>query len=161
MVGAATAARAALGRLVPLLLLAGLPAPARAASPGAAALLAEGDAAFSRGEFSGSIRHYTDAIDADPSQALFFTKRAAAYMSLRQHSAALRDLDAAIEKDGAFTQGYLHRGKLQRCAAWWCLLSSVCLCGDGCVYLHSLPSLHIPARPPPPHTHTFTDNSHS
>jgi len=87
---------------------------ARASIPSAAALLAEGDAAFSRGEFSSSIRHYSDAIDADPTQALFFTKRAAAYMSLRQHSAALRDLNHAIAADAGFTQGYLHRGKLHR-----------------------------------------------
>lgn len=95
---------------------------ARASAPDAASLLREGDAAFARGEFSSSIRHYTDAIDADPKQALFFTKRAAAYMSLRQHSSALRDLNAAIAADGGFTQGYLHRGKLQRWAAaarWW------------------------------------------
>jgi tetratricopeptide (TPR) repeat protein len=175
--------------LLPLLLTAG---GAAAAAPEAAALLREGDAAFSRGEYSGAIRHYTDAIDADPSQvrprpllrywgrggragraagrrsratlqrpaarsartraerggpprhraaptkahgasawqpnqpaapagcrarrpqALFFTKRAAAYMSLRQHSAALRDLNQAIAADDTFTQGYLHRGKLHR-----------------------------------------------
>ena len=94
----------------PLLIAGG----ARASAPDAAALLREGDAAFARGEFSGSIRHYTDAIEADPKQALFFTKRAAAYMSLRQHSSALRDLNAAIAADSGFTQGYLHRGKLQR-----------------------------------------------
>ncbi|KAI8472987.1 MAG: DnaJ-like protein [Monoraphidium minutum] len=98
----------------PLLLALG-PAPAAAAGgPDAAALLREGDAAFSRGEFSGAIRHYSDAIDADPSQPLFFTKRAAAYISSRQPSAALRDLNAAIGADASFTQGYLNRGKLQR-----------------------------------------------
>jgi tetratricopeptide (TPR) repeat protein len=112
--------------LLPLWLLAA--AGAAASAPDAAALLREGDASFGRGEFSSSIRHYTDAIDADPAQALFYTKRAAAYMSLRQHSAALRDLDAAIEKDGAFTAGYLHRGKLQRCAPPLTVCVCVCVC---------------------------------
>ena len=103
-----------LARLLPLLLAAFSGGAAAAAPPNAAALLREGDGAFARGEFSAAVRHYSDAIEADPKQALFYTKRAAAHMSLRQHASALRDLDAAVAADAGFTQGYLHRGKLRR-----------------------------------------------
>jgi DnaJ family protein C protein 3 len=46
--------------------------------------------------------------------ALFYAKRAAAYTSLKKLGQALRDLDAALEVDGNYTTGYLHRGKLHR-----------------------------------------------
>jgi len=77
-------------------------------------ILTMGDTAFANGEFNSAVRHYTSAIDLDPSTVMLYTKRAAAYMSLRQHSQALRDLDRAVEMDGKFTQGYLHRGRLHR-----------------------------------------------
>lgn len=48
--------------------------------------------------------------------ALFYAKRAAAYLSLKRLGQALRDLDSALEVDGNYSTGYLHRGKLHRCA---------------------------------------------
>lgn len=77
-------------------------------------VLVEGDAAVSRGEYTAAVRFYTDAIEADPTAALLYTKRAAAYLSLRQHSQALRDLDRAVEADDKYVQGYLMRGKVLR-----------------------------------------------
>jgi hypothetical protein len=56
-------------------------------------ILTMGDTAFANGEFNSAVRHYTSAIDLDPSTVMLYTKRAAAYMSPRQHSQALRDLD--------------------------------------------------------------------
>ena len=79
-----------------------------------AALLKDADAAFSRGEYNMAIRHYTSAIELDPKASVLYTKRAAAYMSSRQGSQALRDLNVAIENDATFVQGYIHRGKLHR-----------------------------------------------
>eukprot|EP00879_Flechtneria_rotunda_P016714 GHRR01017491.1.p1 GENE.GHRR01017491.1~~GHRR01017491.1.p1 ORF type:complete len:455 (+),score=141.28 GHRR01017491.1:1053-2417(+) len=66
------------------------------------------------GDYSSAIQSYTAAIDIDSSTALFYTKRAAAYVSLKKYAQALKDLDRAIELDGSFTQGYLHRGRLHR-----------------------------------------------
>jgi tetratricopeptide (TPR) repeat protein len=92
-----------------------------AALPGAlasaAAMLQAGDAAYGNGDFSTAIRHYTAALDLDATAPLFYTKRAAAYMSLKKYSQALKDLDRAVDVDDTFMQGYLHRGKLHRCAA--------------------------------------------
>lgn len=47
--------------------------------------------------------------ELDPKAALLYTKRAAAYISLRQQSQALRDLNKAVEIDASFVQvGLLH-----------------------------------------------------
>ena len=72
-------------------------------------LLKDADAAFSRGEYNMAIRHYTTAIELDPKASILYTKRAAAYMSSRQASQALRDLNHAIEHDNSFVQGFIHR----------------------------------------------------
>lgn len=80
----------------------------------AAAMLQAGDAAYGNGDYSTAIRHYTSAIDLDPSTPLFYTKRAAAHISLKKYAQALKDLDRAVDVDETFTQGYLHRGKLHR-----------------------------------------------
>ncbi|GFR39803.1 hypothetical protein Agub_g291 [Astrephomene gubernaculifera] len=73
-----------------------------------------GDAAYANSEFTSAVRHYSSAIDLQSTVPLLYTKRAAAYMSLRSLSQALRDLDRAVQLDGSFVQGYLNRGKLQR-----------------------------------------------
>ena len=52
--------------------------------------------------------------DIDQKASLIYTKRAAAYISLKQSSSALRDLNKAIEYDASFIQGYLHRGRLHK-----------------------------------------------
>jgi DnaJ family protein C protein 3 len=61
-----------------------------------------------------AIRIYSSAIEIDPKASILYTKRAAAYMSSRQASQALRDLNQAIENDNTFVQGYITRGKLHR-----------------------------------------------
>lgn len=85
-----------------------------AAMASATAMLQAGDAAYSSGDFSSAIRYYSSALDLDSNTPLFYTKRAAAYISLKKYALALKDLDRALEQDEAFTQGYLHRGKLHR-----------------------------------------------
>lgn len=59
-------------------------------------------------------RAYTDAIHLDAASPLLYTKRAAAYISLRQASLALRDFNTALELDDSNVNGYIHRGKLRR-----------------------------------------------
>lgn len=73
-----------------LMLMLGVPA---VSGMEAAQLLSLGDKAYSAGEYSSAVRHYTSALDKDAAAAMIYTKRAAAYMSLRQHSQALKDLD--------------------------------------------------------------------
>lgn len=85
-----------------------------AAMASATAMLQAGDAAYGNGDFSAAIRHYTSALDIDSTMPLIYTKRAAAYMSMKKYALALKDLDRAVEQDSSYTQGYLHRGKLHR-----------------------------------------------
>lgn len=77
-------------------------------------LLSQGDAAFSRGEYTAAIRLYSSVIENDAKAPLLYTKRAAAYLSLRQMSNALKDFNKAIEVDSGYVQGYVNRGKLHR-----------------------------------------------
>jgi tetratricopeptide (TPR) repeat protein len=130
-----------------------------AALPGAlasaAAMLQAGDAAYGNGDFSTAIRHYTTALDLDATAPLFYTKRAAAYMSLKKYSQALKDLDRAVGVDDTFMQGYLHRGKLHRCAASNCnskaavcvslRVAAVCKCSEAvCSQLAGTAVKHAP-----------------
>lgn len=72
------------------------------------------DVAWRRRDTCRRPQRPTYSTDLDPRASVLYTKRAAAYMSLRQASQALRDLNKAIENDDAFVQGYIHRGKLHR-----------------------------------------------
>ncbi len=99
-----------------------------------AQLLKLGDMAFANSEFSSAVRHYTSAIGEGPATLrqpanrlafegfgspptlfhlhadvqetvpLLYTKRAAAYISLRSLAQALRDLNKAVELDSKFIQ---------------------------------------------------------
>lgn len=71
-----------------------------------------GDEAFGAGNFAMAIQFYTSAIEADSKSSLLFTKRAAAYISMRHQAQALRDLDTSVELDSRYIQGYITRGKL-------------------------------------------------
>ena len=53
--------------------------------------------------------------DKDPAAALLYTKRAAAYISLRQQSQALRDLNKAVELDEGFVQVSMGVGNSWEC----------------------------------------------
>ncbi|MEW5304289.1 MAG: hypothetical protein WDW38_011073 [Sanguina aurantia] len=65
-------------------------------------------------EYNAAVRHYTSAIDKGPAAPLLFTKRAAAFISMRQQAQALKDLDSALQLDATFVQGFILRGKLLR-----------------------------------------------
>ncbi|KAF5830077.1 DnaJ-like protein [Dunaliella salina] len=84
--------------------------PSSGGAGGAAVHL--GDEAFSAGNFGMAIQFYTSAIEADSKSSLLFTKRAAAYISMRHQAQALRDLDTSVELDSRYIQGYITRGKL-------------------------------------------------
>lgn len=77
-------------------------------------LLKKGDTAFSNGMYTEAVKLYTVVIEHDPKTPLLYSKRAAAYISLRQMSSALRDFGKALELDPSYVQGYVNRGKLHR-----------------------------------------------
>ncbi|EOA37530.1 hypothetical protein CARUB_v10011737mg [Capsella rubella] len=52
---------------------------------------AKGNAAFSSGDFTSAIRHFTEAIDLAPTNHVLYSNRSAAHASLHQYSDALSD----------------------------------------------------------------------
>ena len=57
----------------------------------AAALKDQGNAAFTKGDYAGALKFYTQAITADSNSAVLFNNRAACYLALGQYDAAKRD----------------------------------------------------------------------
>ncbi len=64
-------------------------------------------------------RLYSSAIELDSKSAMIYTKRAAAYINMRQNSQALRDLNTALEADPKSVQvGALARWLAQAGPGW-------------------------------------------
>ena len=55
-----------------------------------------------------AIKSYTEAIKLDPTNAVYYSNRAAAYSSKNEHSSAVLDAEKAIEVDPSFVKAY-HR----------------------------------------------------
>lgn len=76
---------------------------------GASSFLKAGDAAVSRSEWNQAINLYGDAIAADGSAVLAYTKRAAAHSGLQNYKAALRDFNSALDLDTSSVSILLRR----------------------------------------------------
>ncbi|CAD7696130.1 unnamed protein product [Ostreobium quekettii] len=74
-------------------------------------MIQNGDRSVSSGEYSDALSSYSAAIELDPKSPMLYSKRAAAYLILRQHGHALRDLDRAMELDREYVQGFIQRGR--------------------------------------------------
>ena len=71
-------------------------------------LKAAGNAHMSAKKYDEAVKAYTDAIALDPTNAVFYSNRAAAYSSMGEHSSAVGDAEKAIEVDSSFVKAY-HR----------------------------------------------------
>ncbi|KAH9836505.1 TPR-like protein [Rhodofomes roseus] len=97
------------------------PTPAAPAAPtaedkaNAEKLKAEGNAKMSAKQYSEAIDAYTKAIALDPTNAVYYSNRAAAYSSKEQHSEATLDAQKAIEVDPNFVKAYHRLGHAQYC----------------------------------------------
>ena len=76
----------------------------------AQAAKAKGNAAFSAGKYDESIKHFTEAISHDPTDAIFYSNRSGAFASLNQPQAALDDANKCIELNPQFVKGYSRKG---------------------------------------------------
>lgn len=74
-----------------------------------AAAREEGNAAFKKGDFAGSVKLYTESIKRDPLDPKGYNNRAAAYMKLIALPEALKDAEEAIKVDPTFGMFCLHR----------------------------------------------------
>ncbi|RPD81654.1 TPR-like protein [Lentinus tigrinus ALCF2SS1-7] len=83
-------------------------APSAADKAAAEKLKATGNAHMSAKKYDEAIRSYTQAIALDPTNAVYYSNRAAAYSSKGEHSSAVLDAEKAIEADQSFVKAY-HR----------------------------------------------------
>ena len=67
-------------------------------------------AAFSAGDFSTAVRHFSTAMAVGPSNYLLYSNRSAAYARLHQYSEALADAEKAVKLKPDWSRGYYRLG---------------------------------------------------
>jgi len=71
---------------------------------------AAGNKAFTEQRFDDAISEFSQAIDLDPSNHVYYSNRSGAYASLKQYDAALNDANKTIELSPQFIKGYSRKG---------------------------------------------------
>ncbi|KAG7956866.1 hypothetical protein I3843_11G145800 [Carya illinoinensis] len=71
---------------------------------------AKGNAAFSAGDFSGAVHHFSEAISLAPTNHVLYSNRSAAYASMHQYSDALTDAKKTVELKPDWSKGYSRLG---------------------------------------------------
>lgn len=71
-------------------------------------LKATGNSQMSGKQYDDAIQSYTQAIKLDPTNAIYYSNRAAAYSSKGDHASAVADGEKATEVDPSFVRAY-HR----------------------------------------------------
>ncbi|ESQ35603.1 hypothetical protein EUTSA_v10007205mg [Eutrema salsugineum] len=71
---------------------------------------ARGNAAFSSGDFTSAIRHFTEAIALAPTNHVLFSNRSAAHASLHHYADALSDAEKTVELKPDWPKGYSRLG---------------------------------------------------
>ncbi|XP_076914856.1 hsp70-Hsp90 organizing protein 3-like [Bidens hawaiensis] len=71
---------------------------------------AKGNAAFSSGNYTAAIQHFTDAINLNPTNHVLYSNRSAAYASLNQFSDALTDALKTVDLKPDWSKGYSRLG---------------------------------------------------
>eukprot|EP00640_Fibrocapsa_japonica_P001000 CAMPEP_0113941658 /NCGR_PEP_ID=MMETSP1339-20121228/7534_1 /TAXON_ID=94617 /ORGANISM="Fibrocapsa japonica" /LENGTH=504 /DNA_ID=CAMNT_0000945865 /DNA_START=67 /DNA_END=1581 /DNA_ORIENTATION=+ /assembly_acc=CAM_ASM_000762 len=75
----------------------------------AEALKAEGNVFLAENHFTQAVEKYTEAIAADPFNAVFFSNRAQAYIKQELYGLAIADADEAIKLDSTYVKAYYRR----------------------------------------------------
>jgi len=70
----------------------------------------KGNKFFSSGKYTEAIQWYTKAIQLDPTDAAFYSNRAAAYMSVNKFEDALKDAEACIKAKPDWVKGHYRKG---------------------------------------------------
>ena len=73
----------------------------------------EGNIAFKAGRYEEAVKRYTEAIQLNPRNAVYFSNRAMAYLKLGRYTAAEADCDDALEIDSTLVKALLRRGSAQ------------------------------------------------
>lgn len=76
-------------------------------------------AAYGNGEYEDAINFYTQAILLNPTHALYYAKRAQAFLKLNKPNAAIRDCARAIQINPDCASAYKFRGRANRMLGNW------------------------------------------
>ncbi|CAN0908605.1 Hsp70-Hsp90 organizing protein 3 [Linum grandiflorum] len=71
---------------------------------------AKGNAAFSSGDYSTAVKHFSDAIALAPTNHVLYSNRSAAYASLQNYADALTDAKKTVELKPDWSKGYSRLG---------------------------------------------------
>ncbi|KAJ9090963.1 hypothetical protein QFC20_007774 [Naganishia adeliensis] len=88
--------------------------PSAADKQRAESLKAAGNALISAKQYSTAIEKYSQAIALDPSNAVYYSNRAAAWGAMGEHDEAVKDAERAVELDAGFVRGYSRLGTSTR-----------------------------------------------
>ncbi|XP_013179357.1 PREDICTED: stress-induced-phosphoprotein 1 [Papilio xuthus] len=70
----------------------------------------KGNAALASGDFDVAVRHYTEAINLDPSNHVLYSNRSAAHAKAENYVAALEDANKTVSLNPTWSKGYSRKG---------------------------------------------------
>jgi len=88
-----------------------LPGQKRNSKDEAEALKLQGNARFEARAWGDAIKLYSKAIDLAPTEAPFYSNRAAAYLMLKNYTQCITDCEAAIQRRPSFTKAHARLAK--------------------------------------------------
>ncbi|KAJ6653992.1 hypothetical protein lerEdw1_007624 [Lerista edwardsae] len=75
------------------------------------ALKEKGNDAFSRGDYAGAVKKYTEGLKKRKDMQVLYTNRAQAYIKLQEYEKAISDCDWALRCDENCVKAFFHMGK--------------------------------------------------
>ena len=79
----------------------------------AAEAKARGNEKFKAGSFPEAIKEYSEAIARDPTNAVYYNNRAAAYTKLADFGRAKEDCEKALELDPSYVKAWARKGSIE------------------------------------------------